>query len=62
MKRRLRLRFQDRVLLLMLCALAPAWLVAVVFLWHWQADEAARWTVLVLISLCALAGAAIVTA
>jgi two-component system, NtrC family, nitrogen regulation sensor histidine kinase NtrY len=55
--RRRKLRSQDRLLVLVLVSLAPAWLIAAVFLWHWQADAAARWTLLVLMSLFALGGA-----
>lgn len=57
MSRGRKLRSQDRLLLLVLVALAPAWLIAAVFLWHWEADAAARWTLLALMSLFAVGGA-----
>ena len=44
-------------MVLFLVALAPAWLIAAVFLWYWEADAAARWTLLALMSLFALGGA-----
>jgi two-component system, NtrC family, nitrogen regulation sensor histidine kinase NtrY len=56
-RRRRRLRTQDRVFLLVLLALAPAWLTAAWFLWRWDAEVTARWAVLLFISLSALAGA-----
>lgn len=57
MSRRRRLRFQNRVLLLVLIAAAPAWLTAAVLLYESGASPALRWTLLVMISMFA-AGAA----
>jgi len=59
-RRRRKLRSQNRLLLLIFLSVAPAWLIAAVFLWHWDADPAARWTLLVLMSLFAIGGAAAV--
>jgi nitrogen fixation/metabolism regulation signal transduction histidine kinase len=56
--RRLRkLRSQDRVLLLVLLAAGPAWLAAAIFLWHWEAGVAARWSAFTFVSLAAVGGA-----
>jgi two-component system, NtrC family, nitrogen regulation sensor histidine kinase NtrY len=60
--RRRKLRSQDRVLLLVLLALAPAWLTAAWFLWHWETSAVARWTVLGFITLFAFGGALAVRA
>ncbi len=56
MKRR-GLRYQDRILLVVAVALLPAWVVATVALWRWEAGEAVRWTLFVLVSMFALFGA-----
>jgi nitrogen fixation/metabolism regulation signal transduction histidine kinase len=52
-----RFRFQNRVLLLVLVAAAPAWLVAALLLWNWDVSAAARWALFIMISLFALGGA-----
>ena len=52
-----RLRFQGRLLLLVLAAAGPAWLVAVLFLWNWDVSASARWALFVLMSLFLLGGA-----
>jgi len=57
-RRRRKLRSQDRLLLIVLVSLAPAWLIAAVLLWHWDADAAARWTLLALMSVFAIGGVA----
>jgi two-component system, NtrC family, nitrogen regulation sensor histidine kinase NtrY len=55
--RRRKLRSQDRLLLLILVALAPAWLSAMLLIWHWEAEAITRWTLFVIISAWALGGA-----
>jgi len=55
-KRRRRLRFQNRVLLLVLIGVAPAWVATAWFLWSSEAPAALRWTLFVLISLFVLGG------
>ena len=52
-----RLRFQSRLLLLVLVAAAPAWLAATTLLWNWEANPALRWALFVLISIFAVGGA-----
>ncbi len=52
-----RLRFQSRLLLLVLVAAAPAWLAATTLLWNWEANSALRWALFVLISIFAVGGA-----
>ncbi len=53
---RKRLRFQNRALLPALVAVAPAWLVATLFLWRWDATPALRWTLGTFVTLFALGG------
>lgn len=50
-----RLRSQNRFSLLVLLAVAPAWLTTAIFLWTWDASVAARLSVLIFISGFALA-------
>ena len=50
-----RARLQTRVSLLILVAVAPAWLTAAVFLWNWDVALAARLAILVLITIVAFA-------
>jgi len=52
-----KLRSQNQLLVIVLVSVAPAWLIAAVFLWQWEIDAAARWTLLALISLFAIGGA-----
>jgi two-component system, NtrC family, nitrogen regulation sensor histidine kinase NtrY len=54
--RRPTLRTQDRLLLLVLVAIGPAWLTAAWFLWRWDADPAARWALLITITMFAIGG------
>jgi two-component system nitrogen regulation sensor histidine kinase NtrY len=54
--RRKRLRFQNRVLVLVLLTAAPAWLATVILLTISDASPPVRYTVLGLISLCVLIG------
>ncbi|HEY9182778.1 MAG TPA: PAS domain-containing sensor histidine kinase, partial [Gammaproteobacteria bacterium] len=56
MKRRRRLRFQNRVLLLVLIAVGPAWVASAWFLWASESAPALRWTVFVLITLFVVIG------
>ena len=56
MKRKLRL--QTRISLLILVAVAPAWLTAAVFLWTWDVGNAARLSILIVLTLIALAAGA----
>lgn len=56
MKRR-GLRYQNRILSVVFIALLPAWVVATVALWRWEAGGAARWTLFALVTLFALFGA-----
>jgi two-component system, NtrC family, nitrogen regulation sensor histidine kinase NtrY len=56
-KRRRGLKYQNRVLLLVLLAIGPAWVTATLLLWHWEADVSLRWTLFILISLPAMGGA-----
>ena len=51
------MRFQNRVLLLVFVAVAPAWLAAAFFLWTWDASESLRWSLFALISVFALGAA-----
>lgn len=53
---RKRLRFQNRVLLPALIAVAPAWLLAVLMLWQWDATPALRWTLAAFVSAFAAGG------
>jgi two-component system, NtrC family, nitrogen regulation sensor histidine kinase NtrY len=55
--RQRRLRSQDRLLLLVLVAIGPAWLTAGWLLWRGDADPAARWALLFVISAFAVGGA-----
>ena len=52
-----RLRFQSRLLLVMLATVAPAWLVATLLLWQWSASPALRWTLFGVMTLFMLGGA-----
>lgn len=52
-----RLRSQDRLLLLILLAVAPAWLTTGMFLWNWDASTSARLSILILITIVALGAA-----
>jgi two-component system, NtrC family, nitrogen regulation sensor histidine kinase NtrY len=61
-RRRRRLRFQNRVLLLVLVTVAPAWLATALLLWRWDASAALRWTIFGFVTLCVLVGAAVVRA
>jgi two-component system nitrogen regulation sensor histidine kinase NtrY len=54
MKRRL--RFQNRVLLPALTAIAPAWALAVLLLWRWDTTPALRWTLATFVTLFAAGG------
>lgn len=58
MTRRRRLRFQDRLLLLIVTAAAPGWIGATLLLWTWDANPALRWLLFALITVFA-AGAAL---
>jgi nitrogen fixation/metabolism regulation signal transduction histidine kinase len=51
------MRFQNRVLLLVFVAVAPAWLTAAIFLWSWDASESLRWSLFGLISFFVVGGA-----
>jgi nitrogen fixation/metabolism regulation signal transduction histidine kinase len=51
------MRFQNRVLLLVFIAVAPAWIAAAIFLWSWDASESLRWSLFGLISLFAVGAA-----
>lgn len=51
-----RLRSQDRQVLLVLAAAGPAWLLATVLLWHWEAAAGLRWAAWVLVTLSAWLG------
>ncbi len=53
---RKRLRFQNRALFPALVAVAPAWVVAMLFLWRWDATPGLRWTLAAFVSLFALGG------
>jgi two-component system, NtrC family, nitrogen regulation sensor histidine kinase NtrY len=55
--RRLRLRFQDRIVLLTFVALGPAWLAAGVLLWRAELPAPLRWSVFALVSMFAVGGA-----
>jgi nitrogen fixation/metabolism regulation signal transduction histidine kinase len=54
---RRKLRFQDHLLLLVLLAEAPAWLTAVVLLWHWEVDPPFRGILLLFVTAAAVGGA-----
>ncbi len=56
MKRRRRLRFQNRLLLPALAAVAPAWLAASLFLWTWDATAALRGTLFFFVTAFAAGG------
>ena len=60
MKRRRRLRFQNRVLLLVLLAVAPAWVAAAILLYTSEAAEPLRWTIVGFMTLFVLIGFAAV--
>jgi nitrogen fixation/metabolism regulation signal transduction histidine kinase len=51
------LRFQDHILLLVLLGEAPAWLIASILLWRWEADPALRGLLLIVITAAAIGGA-----
>jgi nitrogen fixation/metabolism regulation signal transduction histidine kinase len=55
-RRRARLRFQNRVLLLTVIAVAPAWIAAALLLLLSDSSSALRWSVLVLLSVFLLGG------
>jgi two-component system, NtrC family, nitrogen regulation sensor histidine kinase NtrY len=55
--RRIRLRFQNRVLLLVFVALGPAWLTAGALLWQSESPAPLRWSLFALISVFAIGGA-----
>jgi nitrogen fixation/metabolism regulation signal transduction histidine kinase len=55
-KRRRRLRFQNRLLFPALVAAAPAWLAAGLLLWQWDTSPGLRWTLFTFIAVFALAG------
>ncbi len=55
-----RIRFQTRLLLTTLAAVAPAWLAASLLLWIWDAGAALRWTLFVLVTGAVLIGASVV--
>jgi two-component system nitrogen regulation sensor histidine kinase NtrY len=55
-----RLRFQNRVLLVTLLAIAPAWLVAIVLLWTFEVSSGLRWALAALITFALAAGLATV--
>jgi two-component system nitrogen regulation sensor histidine kinase NtrY len=55
-KRRRRLRFQNRVLLLVLATAAPAWVAAALLLAYWDANENLKWTLFVFINCLVLIG------
>ncbi len=52
-----RLRFQNRVLVLVAIAAAPAWLVATLLLWAWDANAAVRWALFTLVTAFVVGGA-----
>lgn len=49
-------RFQNRVTLVVLVTVAPAWLAATLFLWSWDANSTLRWTLFCLVTLFVLGG------
>jgi nitrogen fixation/metabolism regulation signal transduction histidine kinase len=51
------LRFQNRVLVLVFAAVAPAWLTAAILLGSWDTNPALRWTLLAAISVFAVGAA-----
>ena len=53
---RKRVRFQNRVLLPVLAAVAPAWLLAALLLWRWDATPALRWTLAAVVTMFAAGG------
>ncbi|MEX0900292.1 MAG: ATP-binding protein [Gammaproteobacteria bacterium] len=57
MRRRRRLRFQDRVLLVTFLTALPSWLVASIALLQWEASEAIRWTTFGAITVLLIGGA-----
>ncbi|MBN1238318.1 MAG: PAS domain-containing sensor histidine kinase [Gammaproteobacteria bacterium] len=59
-RRRRRLRFQNRVLTLVLLAAAPGWLAAAAALAAWDANPALRWTLFAAVTIATLWGAAAV--
>lgn len=56
MKRRWRLRFQNRVLLLTLLTAAPAWIASALLLWRLNSSVPLRWTLFALITVLVAAG------
>ncbi len=56
MSRRRALRFQNRVVLIAVAAVAPAWLAAAVLVWRATTTPAARWTVIGAITLVLAGG------
>jgi nitrogen fixation/metabolism regulation signal transduction histidine kinase len=50
------LRFQNRVLIPALVAIAPSWVLALVLLWQWDASSGLRWTLGAAATLIAAAG------
>jgi len=54
--RRKRLRFQNRVLLITVLTVAPAWIATVVLLSFSSATEGLRYTILGFLTLCVLIG------
>jgi nitrogen fixation/metabolism regulation signal transduction histidine kinase len=55
-----RLRFQNRVLLVTLLSIAPAWLVAIVLLWTFEVSSGLRWALAALITFVLAVGLATV--
>lgn len=56
-RRRRRLKFQDRVLLSVLLAAAPAWALAAVLLWIWDVAQGLRITLFVAVTVFVVGGA-----
>lgn len=55
-----RLRFQNHILLLVIITAIPAWLIATILLWNWEAAPLLRWTLFGLITLFISGGALVV--
>jgi len=53
---RKRLRFQNRLLLPAVAAVAPAWLLAAVLLWRWDKSPGLRWTLAAFVTAFAAGG------
>lgn len=53
----MKLRFQDRIVLLTFVTLGPSWLVASTFIYHWDINITLRWSLFIAISLFVLIGA-----